>query len=73
MQLQRMQSKLLLIKKSMLIIYQSDAEGGAHAARLGWSGGGATAATEKLAKRPATTTLLIATHFVDHAPTSILT
>ena len=29
--------------------------------------------SEKLAKRPATTTLLIATHFVDHAPTSILT
>ena len=36
-------------------------------------GGDCGSGSEKLAKRPATTTLLIATHFVDHAPTSILT
>ena len=58
----------------MLIIYQSDAEGGAHAARRRRrGGGGGDCGSEKLDKRPATTTLLIATHFVDHAPTSILT
>ena len=39
----------------------------------GGGGGGGDCGSAKLAKRPATTTLLIATHFVDHAPTSILT
>ena len=34
------------ILSGMLIRGESDAEGGAHAARRGWSGGGATAAAE---------------------------
>lgn len=41
--------------------------------RHGGGGDCGDCGSEKLAKRPATTTLLIATHFVDHAPTSILT